>query len=405
MFRSRLNRSIFGMAVGVGTLFTANVTSSTYALSSSTKTNNNNDIDNNNQGKKLFTISHFQKRLDRLGVGEVINIETNFTYNFITIAGTVLYWGATWNLLNSYFFTKSIPNKKINSLLRIGVGMAILAFPDNDIKEAGGNWYGIDDDEDLDSLNSIDDEELQEHISEAYLIANKGLNWAGDSFDLSRKDINDAFIEANKKKMEKNDNDDDDRRKKEITIGEFLIQLERIQHAKAIEGEEEELNRLQLIENYLNEKGLSLYLDHNYFQNIMLGTGIITAWSGFEGLFNATFFVKTIPNVFLNNMARICLAACILYLPNGNLNIIGDGSLDDDDDDNEMSITFLRNTIVKTMNKKKNNGDDVNNMLISIEECYQLFDEIDTNKDGILSRSNHLVDAIAKNRKKENKIK
>ena len=74
-----------------------------------------------------------------------------------------MYWGATWNLLNSYFFTKSIPNKKINSLLRIGVGMAILAFPDNDIKEAGGNWYGIDDDEDLDSLNSIDDEELQEH--------------------------------------------------------------------------------------------------------------------------------------------------------------------------------------------------------------------------------------------------
>ena len=84
MFRSRLNRSIFGMAVGVGTLFTANVTSSTYALSSSTKTNNNNDIDNNDQGKKLFTISNFQKRLDRLGVGEVINIETNFTYNFIT---------------------------------------------------------------------------------------------------------------------------------------------------------------------------------------------------------------------------------------------------------------------------------------------------------------------------------
>ena len=39
------------------------------------------------------------------------------------------------------------------------------------------------------SLNSIDDEELQEHISEAYLIANKGLNWAGDSFDLSRKDV------------------------------------------------------------------------------------------------------------------------------------------------------------------------------------------------------------------------
>ena len=137
----------------------------------------------------------------------------------------------------------------------------------------------------------------------------------------------------------------------------------------------------------------------------MLGTGIITAWSGFEGLFNATFFVKTIPNVFLNNMARICLAVCILYLPNGNLNIIGDGSLDDDDDDNEMSITFLRNTIVKTMNKKKNNGDDINNMLISIEECYQLFDEIDTNKDGILSRSNHLVDAIAKNRKKENEMK
>ena len=53
--------------------------------------------------------------------------------------------------------------------------MAILAFPDNDIKEAGDNWYGIDDDEDLNSLNSIDDEELQEHISEAYLIANKGL--------------------------------------------------------------------------------------------------------------------------------------------------------------------------------------------------------------------------------------
>ena len=77
---------------------------------------------------------------------------------------------------------------------------------------------------------------------------------------------------------------------KKITIGEFLKQLERIQHAKAIEGEEEELNRLQLIENYLNEKGLSLYLDHNYFQNIMVGTGIITAWSGFEGLFNATFF-------------------------------------------------------------------------------------------------------------------
>ena len=40
-------------------------------------------------------------------------------------------------------------------------------------------------------------------------------------------------------------------------------------------------------------------------------------------------------------MARICLAICILYLPNGNLNIIGDGSLDDDDD-NERSITFLR---------------------------------------------------------------
>ena len=37
---------------------------------------------------------------------------------------------------------------------------------------------------------------------------------------------------------------------KKITIGEFLKQLERIQHAKAIEGEEEELNRLQLIENY-----------------------------------------------------------------------------------------------------------------------------------------------------------
>ena len=72
-----------------------------------------------------------------------------------------------------------------------------------------------------------------------------------------------------KKKMEKNDNDDD-RRKKKITIGEFLIQLKRIQHAKAIEGEEEELNRLQLIENYLNEKGLSVYLDHNYFQNIMM---------------------------------------------------------------------------------------------------------------------------------------
>ena len=93
--------------------------------------------------------------------------------------------------------------------------MAILAFPDNDIKEAGDNWYGIDDDEDLNSLNSIDDEELQEHISEAYLIANKGLNWAGDSFDLSRKDIKDAFIEANNNnnKMEKNDNDDDRREK------------------------------------------------------------------------------------------------------------------------------------------------------------------------------------------------
>ena len=37
----------------------------------------------------------------------MINIETNFTYNFITIAGTVLYWGATWNLLDSYFFFPS----------------------------------------------------------------------------------------------------------------------------------------------------------------------------------------------------------------------------------------------------------------------------------------------------------
>lgn len=118
----------------------------------SKQTNNDNDTDNNNQGKKLFTISHFQKRLDRLGVGEVRNIETNFTYNFITNIRYCVVLGSNLEhtiVLNSYFFTKSIPNKKLNSLLRIGVGMAILAFPDNNIKEAGGNWYGIDDDEDL----------------------------------------------------------------------------------------------------------------------------------------------------------------------------------------------------------------------------------------------------------------
>jgi hypothetical protein len=83
------------------------------------------------------------------------------------------------------------------------------------------------------------------------------------------------------------------------------------------EEEEEEVDRFRDIERFLESNGMSLNLHHSYFQNIWLGTGIITVWSGMENFFNAMFGFrgKILGHVFFNNFSRMLLAAALLYLP------------------------------------------------------------------------------------------
>jgi len=126
-------------------------------------------------------LHRMQKQIDDSGLP--ISLTNNFSLNLIAGGAIVMYWGAMWNLLDRYFLVKRIPNPTANSVLRIVVGLGILAyveisfffrahnyththtynrFQDNDIKEIGDKWDGLEDEEE-------DDENAEDVVQKSNL--------------------------------------------------------------------------------------------------------------------------------------------------------------------------------------------------------------------------------------------
>ena len=71
-------------------------------------------------------LHRMQKQIDDSGLP--ISLTNNFSLNLIAGGAIVMYWGAMWNILDRYFLVKRIPNPTANSVLRIVVGLGILAY-------------------------------------------------------------------------------------------------------------------------------------------------------------------------------------------------------------------------------------------------------------------------------------
>jgi hypothetical protein len=258
-----------------------------------------------------------------------------------------MYWSAMWNLLDRYFLIRTVPNPVANAALRVAVGVGILMFPDNDIKELGDKWEGLDAERDGNDVSGTESAavdtgvtsngpdsvlshaEMRALVRHAVCAGIFGLEWAGSEREISRDELARRFCAADVNK----DGALSATELASIFRGRFKNEDENEDEDAAGDSTEEALDRFALVEAWLGAHGLSLDLHNNYFQNIFLGTGIITIWSGLEKFFNATFLKRTVPHVGLNNFLRIAVAAGILYFPTGTINDMGDGYLEDDEDE------------------------------------------------------------------------
>lgn len=218
-----------------------------------------------------------------------------------------------------------MPNRVINALLRVAVGIAFLAFPDNDIKEFGDRWEGIEDDE-----PTFTEIEVQNMISEAIDIAHACVSWPGNGVAVTVDELKELLPKGTR-----------------LTKNQLALALKDLcdQKAKTAALEEvtdpAQLDRFSDIERALARHGLSINLHNNYFRNLWLGTGIITIWSGMEEIFNATFLSRRVPHTGANSLIRIVVAAGLLFLLDGNINSFGDGQLDEESNDGALSPPSL----------------------------------------------------------------
>eukprot|EP00938_MAST-03A_sp_MAST-3A-sp1_P005818 g5818.t1 len=360
--------------------------------------------------ENIGPIYRIQKRLNESNIP--INVTNNFTLNLIAGGAIVMYWGAMWNILDRYFLKKRVPNVTANSLLRIALGLGLLAFQDNDIKEIGDNYDGIEEEEEEEPESAVivDQKNLADLVAESVFLASRGYSWCGDNTSISRDQIESIFRRADKdenKKLEGN----------EIAIfrEHLLLGLQaQAEISKSKKKDEEEkkrecsndtrIDRFRDLEEWLETNGMSLNLHHEYFQNIWLGTGIITVWSGMENLFNAIFGFrgKILGHVLVNNVSRLCLAAFLLYLPGGNLNDIGDGYLEDDEEEEvdhaELHRQELEMCILNAVRKDEKAlsiiGSD-EHASITLGHVLDAYDRLDVNNDGSIS-TRELILSLAK---------
>ena len=222
----------------------------------------------------------------------------------------------------------------------------MLAFQDNDIKEIGDKWDGIEEEEEEETESAVkdpivDQTNLADLVSESVFLASRGYSWCGDNTSISRDQIESIFQCVDKDENKKLEGNEIAIFREHLLLG-LQAQAEISKSKKKDEEKNEEsskpvktIDRFRDLEEWLETNGMSLNFHHEYFQNIWLGTGIITVWSGMENLFNAMFGFrgKILGNVLVNNVGHVCLAAFLLYLPGGNLNDIGDGYLEDDEEE------------------------------------------------------------------------
>jgi len=263
------------------------------------------------------------------------------------------------------------------------VHAAILAFPDNDIKELGDRWEGIDDDEE-----SVSPQQVSAMIERAIEVARGGMSWAGDNTMITRDHVVMLFDPPGAKK----------------TKNEIALKLKEVSNtiqAETAKDEEADMDRFTQIEEALKSHGLSLNLHDSYFQNLWLGTGIITVWTGFESIFEAVFLPKTVPNVGVNNVLRIAVAAGLFYLLDGNINSLGDGYLEDEEE-GALETEEVAEIVTAQLYACHSHGslqriETHRKVKISQEELLSVFDGLLLDQDnGEGVRSAELLTALAK---------
>eukprot|EP00940_MAST-03C_sp_MAST-3C-sp2_P002040 g2040.t1 len=336
-----------------------------------------------------------QRRINESGVP--LNLaENNFFLNLLAGGSIVMYWGAMWNLLDKYFFIKTVPSPLLNNALRVGVGLAILLFPDNDIKELGDKWVGIEEADGEDEAKTNDlvtSENVQRVVRESVSLLKKGLS-LHDASDvvLTREDVRALYASADVDMSGALSIAEFDRFARDLSSRmrsnvDTAIAQTKESDSDDHEAEEEVVDRFANIEAWLSRHGMDLNLHHAYIQNIFIGTGIITCWSGLENLFNIAGKRVLMRNVMMNNVTRLCIAAFLLYLPNGNLNDIGDGFLEEEEDEEEeedVGLTHLElhkhiHSALHSMPAFREHLEKSRKSGITLDEAMSAFDRVDAN--------------------------
>ena len=327
-----------------------------------------------------------------------INLQNNnFLLNAMCGLGVIAYWGSMWNLLDKYFFARTVRNPSLNNLLRVAVGVGILMFPDNDIKELGDHWEGIEDEDEVEE-EAITKENVKVAIESAVVATLLGFGSESSHLVLDRRDVVEIFARS-----EVSGDGKLTMAELKTFVRDICQTIEKNVESNKVKttdegGEDDDtVDRFAAIENYLNKYGFSLDLHDNFFQNIFIGTGIITIWSGLENLCNIVGGKLLMRNVLANNLIRICMAISLLYLPGGNFNAVGDGFLEDEEEDCEvltpLELQNLVEAVLKSRDIRVGSFSSYDDYSVTLEEVLSIFDSCDTVKDGKLSVKEFLVAA------------
>ena len=352
----------------------------------------------------------FQQRLNESNLP--ISLTNNTTLNLMAGGAIILYWGAIENLLDRYFLIKRVPNVAVNSLLRIALGLGILAFQDNDIKELGDKWEGLEEEEEEEGDDNENNPILQESnlatvVSESVFLASRGYDWCGDSTLISKDQIESIFGVSDRNKDIKLEASEISTFRKKF-LRELQVQAAKTSKANEAEEEEDgdaaEVDRFHSIERFLEQNGMSLNLHHEYFQNFWLGTGIVTVWNGMGIFFDAVFgFRGMLGHTVINSFIRVIIAAGILYLPGGNLNDLGDGFLEDEEEESasELRRQELQMCIAGALQNNKDMSDLISaqsDASITLKTVLDAYDRLDGDKVGAIS-TRALILSLAKGTK------